>query len=165
MSYVLSSELADNFVVGASPHPSITLEQAFKGKPVDLISKVKKPLLFLPAQVHHNLKFSVMRIVFSFSNFFFRFWIFFLLWKTEWPWYLPRRRRVIRDFIDQSSNICHHRLSHCNTRMGIIIIWSGVAGCDNYYFTFFIPGSSRRYFQSCCAGRSWQGADEHTTIL
>ena len=70
MSYVLSSELADNFVVGASPHPSITLEQAFKGKPVDLISKVKKPLLFLPAQVHHNLKFSVMRIVFSFSNFF-----------------------------------------------------------------------------------------------
>lgn len=51
LANILSCELADSFVCGAIPHPSITLEQAYTGgKPADLMSKVRKPLLLMPAQ-------------------------------------------------------------------------------------------------------------------
>ena len=53
MSYMLSSELANSFVCGAIAHPSIVLEQYVHGrKPTDLVAKVTKPMLLLPAQVH-----------------------------------------------------------------------------------------------------------------
>jgi hypothetical protein len=52
MSYVLSSELASSFVCGAIAHPSIILEQYVHGrKPTELVAKVTKPMLFMPAQV------------------------------------------------------------------------------------------------------------------
>jgi len=38
-------------VCGAVPHPSIQLEQAHGGKPVELLSRVTRPVLLLPAQV------------------------------------------------------------------------------------------------------------------
>ena len=53
MSYMLSSELANSFVCGAIAHPSIVLEQYVHGrKPTDLVAKVTKPMLLLPAQVY-----------------------------------------------------------------------------------------------------------------
>ncbi len=53
-AHVLSSDLAENFLSLAIPHPSVQLEQMVWGRPViDLINTVKKPMLFMPAKVRH----------------------------------------------------------------------------------------------------------------
>eukprot|EP00597_Dinobryon_sp_UTEXLB2267_P016197 CAMPEP_0201096530 /NCGR_PEP_ID=MMETSP0812-20130820/5509_1 /ASSEMBLY_ACC=CAM_ASM_000668 /TAXON_ID=98059 /ORGANISM="Dinobryon sp., Strain UTEXLB2267" /LENGTH=256 /DNA_ID=CAMNT_0047350843 /DNA_START=70 /DNA_END=840 /DNA_ORIENTATION=+ len=51
LAHTLSdSEMSGLFVCGAVPHPSIQLEQAYGGKPVELLSRVTRPMLLMPAQ-------------------------------------------------------------------------------------------------------------------
>ena len=49
---ILASDLAENFVCGALPHPSIDLEERiYGGSLIELMSRVNRPLLLLPAKV------------------------------------------------------------------------------------------------------------------
>lgn len=52
LSHVLSSELADDFVAGSVPHPSMQLEGALFQRDVNaLFDTVKKPMILLNAKV------------------------------------------------------------------------------------------------------------------
>lgn len=52
LSHVLASELADDFVAGSVPHPSMQLEGALFQRDVNaLFAAIKKPLILLNAKV------------------------------------------------------------------------------------------------------------------
>ncbi len=49
---ILASNLSNAFVCGALPHPSINLEErVYGGSLLELMSRVNRPLLLMPARV------------------------------------------------------------------------------------------------------------------
>lgn len=53
---VLSSDIAENFVCGVLPHPSLNLEERmYGGNLADLFSHIERPILLLPARVRLDL--------------------------------------------------------------------------------------------------------------
>ena len=49
---ILSSELADDFVCAAIPHPSLDLEEKMYGGSLpDLMSRINRPVLLMPTKV------------------------------------------------------------------------------------------------------------------
>lgn len=52
VSNILASDLANQFVCGALPHPSINLEErVYGGNLLELMSRINRPLLLMPARV------------------------------------------------------------------------------------------------------------------
>jgi hypothetical protein len=49
---ILASELSNQFVCGVLPHPSINLEErVYGGNLLELMSRVNRPILLMPAKV------------------------------------------------------------------------------------------------------------------
>eukprot|EP01039_Chlorochromonas_danica_P005195 gene5197-5720_t len=51
VTHLLASDIAENFVCGALPHPSINLEErVFGGSLINLMSRIERPILLMPTK-------------------------------------------------------------------------------------------------------------------